>query len=255
MRAPLIALLFCSLAPAQERTDWLVGTWEYSEDLIFTLTFWADGQVAFRTRQGPLDETQKGTWKLETGKLTLALEGATAVYDLSKVERDLFLLSGGDLVGRALDFVRLGDPPRREQAEGPTGLPDDPEWAARFPLAAVKEGPKIAVVGLPDDPRPADVFAEAQVFASHQLYLWNAPDGEAATLWHFFPDGRAFVRFIRSGEIEQHWGRYRIDGDEMRYIIDAGDALDLELRSGRRYLAWEDLVYGNVVWENHRRAD
>lgn len=257
------ALLLLSGVALAQQADWLVGTWSYqSAEAQLTLILYPNGAVEYYVDQGPIHEMFAGSWTSDGRKLDLVLDGEVVSYEATRLAgEDIFLLSGGDLAGRALSFRKTGRAVPRAAplaaAEVPPAdtldRPEDRAWRARLPLGPRRSEPKLEVVGLPEDPQPRFVVPNALVFLDHQLYLRFAPEG--ASFWHLFPDGRAFLREPFEGGQRETWGRYHIAGDELQFETDGLDAETLELCEGRRYLQRGALRYGNVLWENARERD
>ncbi len=257
----LASVLLMAGTGLAQQADWLVGTWTYqSGQAELTLILYPNGAVEYHVNQGPIHELLAGSWTSEGRNLDLVLDGEVTAYEATRLaDEDMFLLSGGDLAGRALSFRKTGravpraapvveTPPADSLAQS-----EDRGWEARLPLGLRSNEAKLEVVGLPEDPQARFVFPDAIVFIDHQLYLRFAAEG--ASFWHLFPDGRSFLREPHGQGLREIWGRYRVVGTELQLETDSGQNESLELRDGRRILVRDELQYSNVLWENARGRD
>jgi hypothetical protein len=265
----------------------LVGRWTQQDDFSTrVISFLPDGRYGETLTIGDSPVSESGVYSADGSTIefmpideppsswSMSLDGdALVITDLSSGTTIMYTLEPGspDAVVQEAQLV--------DQREAEL----DAQWRARLPVARMTQQPAHIPVGeVPDDPNVSNVFADATVFVSPNLYVdislteISLDNGttlsvQNTTNWHLLHTGRVYTIFTNwplgrvydssnpRPDVATYWGAYTVvegvPADRVLVQSDAGEQIDMQLTHGRRNLVWGNDVYGQVDWENEQMQD
>lgn len=262
----------------------LVGRWHQQDDFSTrVITFLPDGRYGETLTIGDADVSESGVYSADGSTVVFMPIGAEASTWSMSVEGETLVLvdsSGATTIEYTLEpgspEAVIGEAAAQDAQEAQL----DAQWRARLPVARMTQQPVHIPVGeVPADPNVSNVFLDATVFVSANLYVdismvditldnGTTQAVQNTTNWHFLPTGRVFTIFTNwspgriydssnpQPDVATHWGAYTVvegvPADRLLVQSDAGEQIEMQLTHGRRNLIWGNSVYGQVDWENEQ---
>jgi hypothetical protein len=265
----------------------LVGRWTQQDDFSTrVISFLPDGRYGETLTIGDSPVSESGVYSADGSTIDfMPIDEPASTWAMSLDGDGLVIAdsSGGTTISYTLEPGSPEAVVQEAQVVDAREAELDAQWRARLPVARMTQQPIHIPVGeVPDDPNVSNVFADATVFVSPDLYvdIWMADisldDGTTLTVqnttnWHFlstgrlfsiftsWPTGRVYDRANPQPDVSTYWSAYTVvegaSTDRVLVQSDAAEQIEMQLTHGRRNLVWGNDVYGQVDWENEQMQD